>query len=428
MKKMKLTLVMLLAFSMVLAACGGKSSEEGSGSSDAASGDVKTVKIFQFKTEIVDGLNELKVEFEKEHPNIKLDIQTVGGGADYGASLKTKFASGDAPDIFSNGGYAEMEMWFDNLEDLSDQPWVADLVDMAKKPMTKDGKVYGMPMNLEGWGYIYNKDLFEQAGITELPKTYSQLEDAAKKLEAIGVTPFANAYQEWWLLGNQGINPAFALQNDPDAFIKGLSDGTEKFAGNPLFEEWAKLMQLTLDHGNKNPLTTDYNTAVSLLATEKAAMMQNGNWSQTEIDAINPDLNLGFLPMPMGEDAEQNDKLNVGVPANLVINKNSPVKEEAKVFLNWLVTSDIGKEYIVKKFKFIPALSTIEATPEDMGDLGASVWEYVQAGKVLPQQAPKFPDGVTQEFANSMQAYFAGKSDVTKMLEDMQASWDSLSQ
>lgn len=428
MKKMKLTLVMLLAFSMVLAACGGKSSEEGSGNSDAASGDVKTVKIFQFKTEIVDGLNELKVEFEKEHPNIKLDIQTVGGGADYGASLKTKFASGDAPDIFSNGGYAEMEMWFDNLEDLSDQPWVADLVDMAKKPMTKDGKVYGMPMNLEGWGYIYNKDLFEQAGITELPKTYSQLEDAAKKLEAIGVTPFANAYQEWWLLGNQGINPAFALQNDPDAFIKGLSDGTEKFAGNPQFEAWAKLMQLTLDHGNKNPLTTDYNTAVSLLATEKAAMMQNGNWSQTEIDAINPDLNLGFLPMPMGEDAEQNDKLNVGVPANLVINKKSPVKEEAKVFLNWLVTSDIGKEYIVKKFKFIPALSTIEATPEDMGDLGASVWEYVQAGKVLPQQAPKFPDGVTQEFANSMQAYFAGKSDVTKMLEDMQASWDSLSQ
>ena len=134
-------------------------------------------------------MNELKVEFEKEYPNIKLDIQTVGGGADYGAALKTKFASNDAPDIFSNGGDAEMEMWIDRLEDLSDQPWVNDLVDMAKEPMTKDGKVYGMPMNLEGWGYIYNKDLFEQAGITELPKTYAQLEDAAKKLEAAGITP-----------------------------------------------------------------------------------------------------------------------------------------------------------------------------------------------------------------------------------------------
>ena len=98
----------------------------------------------------------------------------------------------------------------------------------------------------------------------------------------------------------------------------------------------------------QNPLTTDYNTAISLLATGKAAMMQNGNWAQTEIDAINPDLNLGYLPMPLGDNAELNDKLNVGVPANLVINKDSASKEEAKIFLNWFVTSDIGKEYIVK--------------------------------------------------------------------------------
>ena len=131
MNKMKLSLVMLLAFSMLLAACGGKSEGSQGGSSDGASGEVKTVKIFQFKTEIVDGLNELKVEFEKEYPNIKLDIQTVGGGADYGAALKTKFASNDAPDIFSNGGDAEMEMWIDRLEDLSDQPWVNDQVEMA---------------------------------------------------------------------------------------------------------------------------------------------------------------------------------------------------------------------------------------------------------------------------------------------------------
>lgn len=131
----------------------------------------------------------LKWNSRRNTRNIKLDIQTVGGGADYGAALKTKFASNDAPDIFSNGGDAEMEMWIDRLEDLSDQPWVNDLVDMAKEPMTKDGKVYGMPMNLEGWGYIYNKDLFEQAGITELPKTYTQLADAAQKLEAAGITP-----------------------------------------------------------------------------------------------------------------------------------------------------------------------------------------------------------------------------------------------
>lgn len=418
-----LTLSLVLAMSIVLTACGGSSNNEGG---NTTKDEVKTVTIFQFKTEIVEGLNELAVEFNKEYPNIKLDIQTVGGGADYGASLKTKFAAGDAPDIFSNGGYAEMEMWLDKLEDLSDQAWVKDLVPLAAEPMTKDGKVYGMAMNLEGFGYIYNKDLFTKAGITELPKTYSQLEAAAKTLKAAGITPFANAYQEWWLIGNQGINPAFAQQPDVNAFIAGLNDGSAKIPGNEKFADWAKLMKLTIDYGNKNPLTTDYNTQVSLFASGEAAMMQEGNWAQVQIDSINPDLNLGVLPMPLGEDAAANDKLNVGIPANLVINKESDVKEEAKTFLNWLVTSDIGKEYIVKKFKFIPALTTITATPEDMGDIGTEVYNYVQAGKVLGLQSSKYPDGVTQEFASVIQQYIAGRIDESAWETGMQGAWDKL--
>lgn len=420
-----LTLSLVLAMSIVLTACGGSSTNEGEGGNTPKE-EVKTVTIFQFKTEIVEGLNELAVEFNKEYPNIKLDIQTVGGGADYGASLKTKFAAGDAPDIFSNGGYAEMEMWLDKLEDLSDQAWVKDLVPLAAEPMTKDGKVYGMAMNLEGFGYIYNKDLFTKAGITELPKTYSQLEAAAKTLKAAGITPFANAYQEWWLIGNQGINPAFAQQPDVNAFIAGLNDGSAKIPGNEKFADWAKLMKLTVDYGNKNPLTTDYNTQVSLFASGEAAMMQEGNWAQVQIDSINPDLNLGVLPMPLGEDAAANDKLNVGIPANLVINKESDVKEEAKTFLNWLVTSDIGKEYIVKKFKFIPALTTITATPEDMGDIGTEVHNYVQAGKVLGLQSSKYPDGVTQEFASVIQQYIAGRIDESAWETGMQGAWDKL--
>jgi raffinose/stachyose/melibiose transport system substrate-binding protein len=429
-KRLGMFLSVMLVMSMLLAACGGNKNTDTSNSAGNGSagktGEVKTVKIFQFKTEIVESLNELKVEFEKEYPNIKLDIQTIGGGADYGAALKTKFASGDAPDIFSNGGYAEMDTWMDKLEDLSDQPWVKDLIPLAAEPMTKDGKVYGMAMNLEGIGYVYNKDLFEKAGITETPKTISELEEAAKKLQAINVIPFGNAYQEWWLIGNQGISVAFSQQDDVDAFIKGLNEGTTTIVGNERFKEWSNLLNLTVKYGQKNPLTTDANTHLAMFANGEIAMMQEGNWSQTLIDNINPDMNIGMFPMPISDDAEKNDKLTVGIPANLVVNKDSGSKEEAKTFLNWLVTSDMGKEYIAKKWKFIPALSTIPATPEDIGMLGADVWEYVKADKVYGLQSSKFPDGVTQEFASVIQQLIASKVDVNGWMQGMQNAWDKL--
>ena len=117
-----------------------------------------------------------------------------------------------------------------------------------------------MPIGVEGYGYIYNKDLFAKAGITELPKTLTQLDAAAQKLQAAGITPFENGYAEWWVLGNHFVNLPFAYQADPNAFIDGLNKGTEKIAGNAVFENWIKLFDLTVKYGNKNPLQTDYNT------------------------------------------------------------------------------------------------------------------------------------------------------------------------
>ena len=101
-----------------------------------------TIKMFQFKVEIAEQLQLMVNEYEKE-TGVKIQVETVGGGADYGAALKAKFNSGDKPDIFNNGGFSDLDLWVENLEDLSDQPWVKDLVKGTDEPMTKDGKLYG---------------------------------------------------------------------------------------------------------------------------------------------------------------------------------------------------------------------------------------------------------------------------------------------
>lgn len=387
-----------------------------------------TLKMFQFKVEIAEPLAKLAAEYEKANPGVKIQIDTVGGGSDYGAALMAKFNSGDKPDIFNNGGFSDLDKWIEHLEDLSDQPWVKDMVPVAKEPMTKNGKLYGQPLNLEGYGFLYNKDLFAQAGITELPKTLSQLEDAAKKLQDKGVQPFVNGYGEWWVLGNHFVNIPFAQQPDPNAFIDGLNKGTAKIQGNAGFENWMKLFDLQLKYGNKNPLQTDYKTQVTEFATGKAAMTQQGNWTQLQITQTNPNIKVGFLPMPISDDAAANDKLPVGVPNNWVINKNSPNKEEAKKFLNWMVTSDIGKKYITEEFKFIPAFTNIPADEKILGPLAADIIKYSKENKTLSWNWFKFPGGEasSQKFAAAMQAYVAKQKTKDQMLDEFQKTWDSL--
>ncbi|WP_150275096.1 ABC transporter substrate-binding protein [Paenibacillus tepidiphilus] len=399
----------------------------GCGRSGGNEDGVTTVHIYQFKVEIAEALSAMKAEFEKEHPEIRLDIQTVGGGTDYGASLRAKFSSGDEPDIFTIGGNNERDMWLEYLEDLSGESWAGDVKPLAAEQMTVDGKLYGMPMNLEGYGFIYNKELFQQAGITEKPLTLSALREAAQKLQDAGITPFANGYQEWFVLGNHNVNVAFAQQPDPVAFIAGLTDGSKTFAADPVFDQWVDLLDLTVEYGNPNPLSTDYNTQVTMLASGEAAMMQQGNWTQGQLDGIDPDLNLGILPMPIDDTAEDNDKLYVGVPSNWVINKNSPVKEEAKVFLDWMVTSDTGKRYITKEFQFIPALDSIEGTEEDLGLLGAEVLAYTDKDQALSWNWSRLPNGMPNELSSSIQGYLGGKLTKEGMLKEFQKNWDNLS-
>lgn len=442
MKKSWLVLLTTMLAAGALAGCGGgnnggtnesatgtgtNTSSSSNSGSNSGSGKPVTIKIFQFKVEIAEAMNRLKEEYEKEHPNVKLEIETVGGGADYGAALKAKFAAGDEPDIFNNGGNQELLTWESKLEDLSDQPWVKDVVETAKTPITKDGKMYGMPIGIEGYGFLYNKDLFAKAGITTPPKTFSELEAAAQKLQDAGITPFSNGYQEWWVLGLHNFNVALANQDDPAAFVKSVSDGSGKLEGNKVFDDWFKLLDLTLKYSNKNPLTTDYNTQVTLFASGKTAMMQQGNWTQVQIDGIAPNLNIGVLPMPIN-DGENSGKILVGVPNNWVINKNSKVKQEAKDFLNWLVTSDAGKKYIVNDFKFIPALKTIEVTdPKVLGPIANDILAYSKENKTLGWYFMSMPEGMGQEVGSDIQAYIAKKMTKEQMLQDVQSKWTSMS-
>lgn len=429
MKKWMTGLLLTGMAALPIAGCGNSSdngnnasaspSASASASSGAAAGtdSKKNVKIhmFQFKVEIADALNKMAEQYKAE-TGATVEVETHGGGEDYNALLKAELASGSEPEIITLDGYTALKPYLDRATDLSGEAWVKDLIESAKEPTTVDGKLYGLPMNVEGYGLIYNKDLFAKAGITDEPKTLPQLKDAAAKLKAAGITPF-EATNEWWSLGMHLLNAGLANEPDPKAYVEGLIDGSKTFKGDPVMTQWLDLVDTIFGNAKKEKTTTDYATQVANFAAGKAAMMLQGNWTQGDIDKVDPNLNLGILPLPINE---QEGKIMVGVPSNWVVNSKSKQPEEAKAFLNWLVTSDSGKAFITKDFKFIPSLTTIDAQAADIGQVAVEI--QGKSSTALGWYWSLFPDGVTQGFGAAMQEYLGASISRDQLLEKLDKS------
>lgn len=383
--------------------------------------EVRTVHILQEKVEIAAGLKRMAAVYDQQHPGVHLDVETVGGGQDYDAALADRFQAGTLPDVFMTIGYANLDPWVDLAEDLSQEPWVVDLRPGTVDPVTRQGKILGNPLAIEGYGFLYNKALFRQAGITTLPATLDGLAAACEKLKAAGIQPFSNGYAEWWVLGIHNFNVLLGTVPDLGAFEAGLRTGTLPSAARDAFEGWANLLDLTSRYGPREAtLSGDYTTSVAVFLAGKAAMIQQGNWIEPDLGKAVAGLEVGVLPMPTSN--RPDDRLPMGVPNFWVVNRNSPMKDEAKRWLEWLRSSPEGKRFLIDELKVIPPYRSLEAAV--LGPLSAPFAQAWQSGKTLPWVFPRYIDR-TKPIAAAMRAYLEHPEGHDAFFRALSRAWGS---
>lgn len=141
-------------------------------------------------------------EFNKRQDKINFVVEMQSG--DYSQYLGAKVASNDLPDMFFLNPYAQVQQFAatDRIVDLSEEEFATKIYDSVKDACSYDGKIYAYPMAQEMLGVYYNQELFEKAGITEVPKTFSQMKEVCEKLQASGITPFAATYKDAWTLNH----------------------------------------------------------------------------------------------------------------------------------------------------------------------------------------------------------------------------------
>ena len=133
--------------------------------------------------------------------NIRVEVQCIPWD-NYYETFMTAYTTGTSPDIAWHASTAPSQ--YDDLGVAMDltpivEAWKAEGSGFYEETgeaafnfyKNSEGEQIGIPVAIDGKGLLYNKAVFEKAGITELPTNYTELEAAFDKLLAIGVTPFA---------------------------------------------------------------------------------------------------------------------------------------------------------------------------------------------------------------------------------------------
>lgn len=337
------------------------------------------IVIFQSKVEISDQLEACAAAYQEE-TGVEVEVWGTTGD-DYFQQLKTKLANNQGPTVFSLQPGAESEQIKAYLADLGDMELVSKVADGMANVI--DGKTVGIPYTVEGFGMVYNKDLIDPATVNSTDAFATMLADQ----KAAGVNGFGLSQESYFLIGHI-LNTPFALQEDPEDFVAKTIAGEVKLSETPEFQEFAKLYAAVREN-SYNPLEVNYDKECGDFATGKSASIHQGNWCAGMFTDYDVTFDMGMMALPIAG----NDKLAVSVPAAWYVNSQATPEEiqAGKDFINWLYTSETGKNYLMNEFGFIPVVEGM--TNENLDVLSQEVAKFTEEGKTISWPMNKWPAG-----------------------------------
>ena len=262
----------------------------------AASGDAVTLNYFTFSAapDHLKDLDAIVQAFQSANPNIKIKVATAAY-ADYFTSLQTQVAGNAAPDTFELN-YENFVNYARSGALLDITPYTTDgTIDPARyyplafKGFADGGKQYGLPATFSDVVMIYNKKVFDAAGVAYPTAnwTWKDEQAAAEKLTANGIfgefqpITYFEFYKALAQNGGSFFGPDAKAAFDSDAGV---------VAAEWITKKPGKTMATLADIGG----TPDYDTA--LFKSGKLAMWHNGIWQFSGLNTAGVDYDVVVEP------------------------------------------------------------------------------------------------------------------------------------
>lgn len=316
-------------------------------------------------------------EFEAANPGIKVKLQTIAWKDSRDQFLRES-AVGQGPDVVHIAFVWTQEMAEAGsvmpLEELTKYGKFANgFEDFIATDLTMyDGKAYGVPWTADTWAVVYRTDVLKQAGIENLPKSWSDLRKASETIkEKTGKTGFAfAAANQMWFPVN------YYIWSNGGNFIE--ADGNGGFQVGVTKEQVADAMTYFkgyIDDGlaPRSILSIDQPHDPALLQAlldgkQAIAMMPTNTYRQllSAYEEKHPGEPVPFASGVLMEGSE-GPKTHLG-GRTLVVNSNTKHPEEAWKLVQYLTSAPLFEKYYTNQFPAQKSLlDQIEYRKEETG-------------------------------------------------------------
>ena len=385
-------LVSAMAASM-LAGCGDAKTDSGNtadktGTETASKGDDNTaasgdgsVYYLNFKPEQDQDWQDLAKAYTDE-TGVEVTVITAADGT-YEQTLKSELEKTEAPTLFQVNGPVGLATWNDYCADLSGSELFSHLT--SEDYALKDGDaVKGIAYVIETYGIIYNKTILENyctmdgakvKSIDEI-NNFDTLKAVADDIQArkdeinekFG-TNLLGAFTSAGMDGSSDWRFKTHLANLP-IYYEYKADGigqTDAIKGTYL-DNYKKMWDLYITDSTCEPGLLSSKTgdeAESEFGMGEAVFFQNGTWEYGNL--TNPDNgyeitadDFSMMPIYIGVEGEENQGLCSGSENYWCVNeKASDADKQATLdFLNWVVTSDTGRDAMANTMGFTTPFDT----------------------------------------------------------------------